>query len=205
VTAPRRAASCAALLLGLAVALSGALVRAQVVVPTKDPQRPRIRYADSLLSLNVQCIVRGGTLNPAFKASYVNSRPIGFCCRTCPGVFAQDPEPYLRNQQIEVPCMVYTKRKARIDLSLRRRIGHDLFYFSTAQAMRVFDRDPLRYVKSLSDPVTDDRFKVTRSSPHETYRDRAYYFASEVTHAAFDANREKYRDRREVALTESTP
>ena len=197
-----RAAPWAAFGVGLIVISFGAFASAQVVVPTKDPERPRIRYADSLVSLNDACIVRGGTLNPAFRAEYVNGQPIGFCCRTCPGVFAQDPEPYLRNQKIEVACMVYTKRKARIDTSLRRRIGHDLFYFSTAQAMRVFDRDPLKYVKALSDPVTEDRFKVTHASPHETYRDRVYYFASDANRVIFDIDREKYRDRRADAMLE---
>ena len=108
----------------------------------------------------------------------------------------QDPEPYLRAQKIEVQCVVYPNKKARIDSSLRRKIGYDLFYFSTAQAARVFDRDPLKYVRVLSDPITHDRFKVTRRSPHETYRNRTYYFAADSTLARFDADREKFRDRR---------
>ena len=52
---------------------------AQVLVPTKDPAHPRIRYADSLLSLNDRCMVRQGTMNPMFKPVYVNGRPVGFC------------------------------------------------------------------------------------------------------------------------------
>lgn len=108
----------------------------------------------------------------------------------------QDPEPYLRAQKIEVHCVVYPNKKARIDTSLRRKIGHDLFYFSTAQAARVFDRDPLKYVRVLSDPTTEGRFKVTRRSPHEVFRNRTYYFAADSTLARFDTDREKYRDRR---------
>jgi YHS domain-containing protein len=114
----------------------------------------------------------------------------------------QDPEPYLRDQKIEVPCIVFRTRKARFDTSLRRQIGHDLFYFSSAQAMHLFDRDPLKYVKTLSDPVTNDRFKVTRSSPHETYKDRVYYFSGAATRVVFDTDREKYRDRRAVPMLE---
>ena len=116
----------------------------------------------------------------------------------------QDPEPYLRSQKIEVPCVVYPKKMARIDSSIRRRIGHDLFYFSTAQAMSQFDRDPLKYVKFLSDPVSRDRFKPTRSSPKEEYKDRMYYFENAGTQATFDGDREKFRDRRtEPTLEES--
>jgi len=114
----------------------------------------------------------------------------------------QDPEPYLRALKIEVPCMVYPKRKARIDSSMRRMIGHDIFYFSSGQAMRQFDRDPLRYVKKLSDPVTNDRFRVTRSSPRVEYRNRVYFFASPGERGIFDGDREKYRDRKSATVVE---
>lgn len=114
----------------------------------------------------------------------------------------QDPEPYLRGQNIGVPCIVYPNRKARIDSSLRRKIGHDLFYFSSVTAMRLFDRDPLRYVKALSDPVTNDRFRVTRSSPREEYKNRPYYFASSGEQGLFHGDPEKYKDRRSATMVD---
>ena len=98
--------------------------------------------------------------------------------------------------------MVYPKLKAKIDSSMRRVIGHDIFYFSNATAKRLFDRDPLRYVKALSDPVTNDRFMVTRTSPREEYRERVYYFASTGEKSTFDGNREKFRDRRATTMLE---
>lgn len=101
--------------------------------------------------------------------------------------------------------MVYPKRKARIDSSMRRVIGHDIFYFSSAQAMRQFDRDPLRYVKRLSDPVTSDRFQVTSASPRADYKNRVYYFASTGERELFEAEREKYRNRRAAAVLELEP
>ena len=52
---------------------------AQVMVQTKDPAHPRVRYADSLLSLNDRCMVRQGTMNPMFKPVYITGRPVGFC------------------------------------------------------------------------------------------------------------------------------
>jgi hypothetical protein len=67
------------MLFGFAATLAAAVSVAQVVVPTKDPQHPRIRYQDSLLSLNDRCMVRGGTLNPTFRPVYINGRPVGFC------------------------------------------------------------------------------------------------------------------------------
>ena len=62
-----------------ATILAGARAPAQQFVPTADPEHPRIRYADSLLSLNDRCAVRQGKLNPAFRPVYVNGKPIGFC------------------------------------------------------------------------------------------------------------------------------
>lgn len=73
-----RAALGAAILAGWTVAVAAPAL-AQGLVTTKDPAHPRVQYADSLISLNDRCIVRQGTLNPVFKAVYVNGRPIGFC------------------------------------------------------------------------------------------------------------------------------
>ncbi len=105
----------------------------------------------------------------------------------------------MRNLKIEVPCVVYPRRTARIDSSLRRKIGHDLFYFSSAQAMKVFDRNPTRYVKKLSDPITITRFPLTSATPRVVHRERTYYFASDLNRRTFEADREKYRDRRASA------
>jgi len=78
-TLQRRAAGRAALGFGIAALLAAAAATAQVTVPTQDPQHPRIRYADSLVSMNDRCMVRGGTLNPLFPPVYINGRPVGFC------------------------------------------------------------------------------------------------------------------------------
>ncbi len=102
----------------------------------------------------------------------------------------------MRELGIDPPCVVFPERKARIDSSLRRWIGHDLFYFSSAQAMKIFDRDPLKYVRRLSDPVTSDRFRVRRNSLHAEYKERAYYFIADSTKAKFTANPSYWRDRR---------
>lgn len=115
----------------------------------------------------------------------------------------QDPEPYLRNLGIEVPCVVFSDRKARIDTSLRRRLGHDLFYFSTAQAMNLFDRNPLKYVRRLSDPVTSARFSVTRNSRNAEYRGRRYFFIADSTKVRFLAEPERWRERRGLSAMEA--
>jgi hypothetical protein len=52
---------------------------AQRHVPTGDPEHPRVRYTDSLTSLNDRCMVRKTKLNPKVRPVYVNHQPVGFC------------------------------------------------------------------------------------------------------------------------------
>ena len=67
-----------ALSIVLACSLLGA-ASAQHYVATKDPDFPRLKYADSLVSANDRCIVSQATLNPKMAPLYVNGVPIGFC------------------------------------------------------------------------------------------------------------------------------
>jgi hypothetical protein len=72
-----RAAVALAALLGAGGAACPA--QAQEYVPTADVNHPRVRYTDSLVSVNDRCIVRQGKLNPSYLPVYVNGHPIGFC------------------------------------------------------------------------------------------------------------------------------
>ena len=63
---------------GLACSFLGA-ASAQHYVATKDPDFPKIKYADSLVSANDRCIVSQAKLNPKMAPLYVNGVPIGFC------------------------------------------------------------------------------------------------------------------------------
>jgi hypothetical protein len=69
--------------LGAAVLGALALVAAEGVaqryVETNDPEFPRLKYADSLVSANDRCIVSQAKLNPKMVPIYVNGVPIGFC------------------------------------------------------------------------------------------------------------------------------
>jgi hypothetical protein len=65
--------------IAVAAFLLPALPRAQRYVPTADPEHPRIKYADSLVSLNDRCIVRMSKLNLRVRPVYVSRQPIGFC------------------------------------------------------------------------------------------------------------------------------
>jgi len=71
-------------------------------VPGLEPALPRIRYADSLVSRNDRCIVAGNRLNLTIRPVYVNGQPIGFGCSRCPGIFAREPEKYLRLRHVRL-------------------------------------------------------------------------------------------------------
>jgi len=71
------AAACALAALVAASALRPA--HAQRYVPGESREFPRVKYADSLESVNDRCIVSGQKLNPEIRPVYVNWRPIGFC------------------------------------------------------------------------------------------------------------------------------
>jgi hypothetical protein len=69
-------AALAALALAAPFAVPG---RAQRFVPTADPGHPKLKFADSLVSLNDRCMVRASRLNARIAAQYVNGQPLGFC------------------------------------------------------------------------------------------------------------------------------
>ena len=53
--------------------------RAQRYLPTEDPEHPRVKYPDSLVSVNDRCAVRKIKLGNRVRPVYVNGLPIGFC------------------------------------------------------------------------------------------------------------------------------
>ena len=73
----------------LALVLSfGALLILAVVAPTgmahhyvpgADLDHPRVKYADSTVSINDRCAVRKTKLGYRVRPVYVNSQPVGFC------------------------------------------------------------------------------------------------------------------------------
>lgn len=65
------------LLLGVVLVPSSTF--AQRFVPGEHREFPKIKYADSLESLNDRCIVKKSKLNLKVRPVYVNWRPIGFC------------------------------------------------------------------------------------------------------------------------------
>jgi hypothetical protein len=69
----------AAFLALAALALFASSGDAQRYVPTADPAHPRVKYADSTVSINDRCIVRKVKLGNHVRPVYVNQEPVGFC------------------------------------------------------------------------------------------------------------------------------
>ena len=61
------------------LAFAPAPAGAQHYVATADTARPRLRFADSLTSVNDRCVVTHNKLNPQIRPVYVNGKPVGFC------------------------------------------------------------------------------------------------------------------------------
>jgi YHS domain-containing protein len=174
----------------------GLLIGLPTYVLGDPPETPRVMYKDSTVSINNYCPVRVARLDPKRKPVYVNGKPVGFCCTPCPVTFSMDPEKYLRALKVSLPCPVRPSRRAILDSSLRARINHDIYFFSSLSAMRQFKKAPLRYCGKLTDPVSFERFEPTKESPHIVYRDRDYYFGSDSTRIRFQAEPEKWFARR---------
>jgi YHS domain-containing protein len=180
-----------------AVAIAGAALlhrpaRSQQYVPTDPPEHPRLSYGGSLITLNDRCPVRQAKLNPTYKAVYVNRRPVAFCCMMCPGVFVQNPEPYLA---LQTPAQPSKMEEAGRRLSPRYRIGLRSTTFQP-RGDGSTKKDRLRYCGELTDPMTMVRFRPAASSPHTKYENRWYYFASDSSLAQFLAKPEQHKDRR---------
>jgi hypothetical protein len=78
-TAGGRALQAAIVLAGTLVLVGAPRIDAQRRVQAADPDHPKLKYADSLVSLNDRCMVRKNKLNPRVRPVYVNRQPVGFC------------------------------------------------------------------------------------------------------------------------------
>ena len=179
-----------------ALAGSPSLTSAQTYVPQADAEKPRVQYADSLVSLNDQCAVAKRKLSLSVSPVYVNGQPVAFCCTACPAIFSKDPESYVKEFAPRLECPVARGHDAVIEPSTRAYVNHDVFFFSDEKAMRTFVARPLRYAHHLSDPVSRNRFKPSAKSPHTVLDGRSFYFESKDTYKAFQSDPGSYATRK---------
>ncbi len=189
-TALRRVGPAAVALVAALVAAfdaSGAGQHLPRWVPTADKAHPRLQYGDSLISINDRCAVKESELSPSIRPIYVNAKPVGFCCTTCPAIFIQGPEPYLQRMKASFTDPVHPKRPAKIQAPLRYHVNWEVFFFSDRASMDEFRKRPINYCGLLTDPVNGVRFRPRSTSPRVVHAGRTYFFTSDSTRTKFQA------------------
>ena len=166
------------------------------LVPQSDPEKPRVQYPDSLVSLNDMCAVANRKLSTSVSPVYVNGKPVAFCCTACPAIFSKDPGTYVKNFAPKLDCPVSPNKPAVLEPATRTYVNQDVFFFSDAKALRKFVAHPLKYATRLTDPVSRNRFAPTSKSPHTKLDGRPYYFESDETFKAFQADPASYAIRK---------
>ncbi|MGQ0723481.1 MAG: hypothetical protein ACT4PE_18180, partial [Candidatus Eiseniibacteriota bacterium] len=109
-------------------------------------------------------------------------------------VFVQDPEWYLNEIGVKLPCAVVKGGDARISAGMSARVNHEIYFFSTPAAKRKFTADPLAWCGVVTDPVSKERFRPATTSPRVDHAGRPYYFASDSTRATFAADPAAFAD-----------
>ena len=97
----------------------------------------------------------------------------------------QDPERFLSELEIALPCVVADNGAAVINADHRSHVNWEIFFFSNEERKSMFDEDPIRYCGLITDPVSKERFQPTEASPRFDYRGRPYFFASQATVGSF--------------------
>lgn len=105
------------------------------------------------------------------------------------------PGRYLQIQELEFGCAVETGREAQLIPGMRERVNQEFFYFSSSEARAKFQSDPLPYVGTLTDPVTQERFEPQEDSPKLVFEGRRFYFSEDSTRKQFLDSPESYWER----------
>ena len=106
----------------------------------------------------------------------------------------QDPETYLSEVNVELPCAVDPSRPAILDAAHRILVNHEVYFFSSEEARAAFLRNPLAYCGLVTDPVTGRRFHPTRRSPKLVYAGRPYYFETRTSRKTFRSSPVPYKN-----------
>jgi YHS domain-containing protein len=90
---------------------------------------------------------------------------------------------------------IHPERPAVLDSTKRAWVGLDVFFFADRASLTRFRAAPLRYVRKLSDPVTQERFRPKTTSPKTVFKGRPYYFASRASLRTFAAYPDSFSKR----------
>lgn len=168
--------------------------RAQWFLPQSDPGYPRIQYSqdEKAISLNDRCMVKRNKLSIEVRPVWVNGRPASFCCTPCVEAFSARPEVFLPAHGIVLYDPVNPQRKAVYDEAHRVRLNYEIYFFASADAIKRFRANPLKWCGMLTDPVLQSRFQPDENSVHTEFDGRTYYFSEPASRDSFAADPERY-------------
>ena len=104
----------------------------------------------------------------------------------------KDPEVYLRQLGVKLPCPVHPEASAVLGADTRTWVNHEIYFFSSAEAKRAFEQRPLKYCGTLTDPVTLVRFTPSKAAPRFDYGGHPFFFTNAASLAAFKADPARY-------------
>lgn len=104
----------------------------------------------------------------------------------------QSPELFLNDLGITVNCVVDPARPALLDEAHRVFVNWETYYLSSDEALVKFRADPLRYVGTVTDPVTRERFRPNGRHTRIEHEGRIIWFAKAENLTRFRAGPEAY-------------
>jgi YHS domain-containing protein len=104
----------------------------------------------------------------------------------------QSPEIFLNDLGITVNCVVDPARQALLDEKHRVFVNWETYYLSSDENLATFRADPLKYVGTVTDPVTRERFRPDSSHRRLDHEGRVIYFRNPENVARFQAGPEAY-------------
>ena len=98
----------------------------------------------------------------------------------------QSPEAHLAKLGVELPGSVDPSTVAILNPTHRVVVNGHLFWTSSADSTAAFRAAPHQYLDAVVDPVTEEWFEPTVSSPRLDSGDETFYFVSSSTRDEFE-------------------
>jgi YHS domain-containing protein len=89
-------------------------------------------------------------------------------------------------------CPVKTTELATKDTNHAVRLNYEWFFCSSEDAVAAFNKDPIRYCGTLTDPVSRQRFVPGDDSPRVDHEGVSYYFWTDSTRITFQMMPDMY-------------
>lgn len=137
-----------------------------------------------------KCVVSGQEIEVTDKTakSFVQGKPVYFCCDKCPMAFAKNPEKFVKNVG---DCPVLGTPVSAPKATERVVVNNGLWYLCCAGCTDQVGANPT-VLKQLEDVVSHKTFKVTSNNPRSDYKEQVYLFENAENKAAFDKDPAKY-------------